>query len=66
MAALPPARRIVTSNLPLPSILGTIKGAEPAVQVISETLTAIPELDGKAARSTVFTHQNIPTSNTGL
>jgi len=66
MAALPPPRRIVTSNLPIPKFLATVEGAEPAVQVISETLTKIPELDGQAARSTVFTHQAIPTSNAGL
>jgi hypothetical protein len=66
MAALPPPRRIVTSNLPLPAALGSIEGAEPAVQVISETITPISEINGQAARSTVFTHNIIPTSNSGL
>jgi hypothetical protein len=66
MASLIPPRRIVISNLPLPPKLASIEGTEPAVQVVSETITPVPELNGKAARSTVFTHKSIPTSNRGL
>jgi hypothetical protein len=66
MASLPHPRRIVISNLPLPSKLASTDGAEPGVQVVSENLTPIPELDGQAKRSTVFTHESIPTSNAGL
>ena len=66
MATLPDPRRIVLSNLPLPSALAGNQGAEPAVQVSSAPLPAISELDGQAARHTVFTHPSVPTSNSGL
>jgi hypothetical protein len=65
MAALPDPRRIVLSNLPLPSALAEKEGAA-AVRVASAPLPVIPELDGQAARHTVFTHQSVLTSNTGL
>ena len=66
MTALPAPRRIVTSNIPLPVKFATTTGAEPAVQVVSADLVQIPELQGAAARATVFTHETIPTSNAGL
>jgi hypothetical protein len=66
MAALPDPRRIVLSNLPLPSALADKEGAEPAVQVVSAPVLAITELEGQAARHTVFTHPSVPTSNSGL
>ena len=66
MAALPHPRRIVISNLPLPLKLASIDGAEPGVQIASETIEPVPELDGQAARSTAFTHESVPTSNVGL
>jgi hypothetical protein len=66
MSALPPPRRIVASNLPLPAKLAEAEGAEPAVQIISEDVVSIPELGGQAMRSTVFTHESVPTTNAGL
>jgi hypothetical protein len=45
MATLPDPRRIVLSNLPLPSALAGKEGAEPAVQVVSAPLPSISELD---------------------
>lgn len=66
MSALPDPRRIVLSNLPLPSAFADKEGAEPAVQVSDATVPAISELDRQAARHTVFTHPSVPTSNAGL
>jgi len=66
MTALPDPRRIVLSNSPLPSALADTDGAEPAVQVAAAPVPPISELDGQAARHTVFTHPSIPTSNAGL
>ncbi|KAE9379355.1 hypothetical protein N431DRAFT_434354 [Stipitochalara longipes BDJ] len=66
MAALPDPRRIVLSNLPLPAAFADKRRVEPAVQVASELVPAISELDGQAARHTVFTHLSVPTSNAGL
>lgn len=67
MASLPTPRRIVASNAPLPSALArSTHSAEPAVQIVSKSLVLQSELDGRAARGTVFTHRNVPTSNSGL
>ncbi|KUJ19680.1 uncharacterized protein LY89DRAFT_666544 [Mollisia scopiformis] len=64
-ASLPPPRRIVTSNLPIPVHLSAGKTPEPAVEVLVEDLAQIEELGGIICRGTVFTHENIPTSNDG-
>lgn len=66
MTTLPPPRRIVASNQPLPPHLAGVTNAEPAVQIVSDNLLRHAELDGHASRGTVFTHKSIPTCNSGL
>jgi len=66
MSSLPPPRRIVASNSALPLEFTDVASAEPAVHVVSETVVRQVELDGHAARGTVFTHKSLPTSNSGL
>lgn len=64
-STLPPPRRIVTSNLPLPVDVSLMKNPEPEVHVIDEAVIQQAELDGNAYRGTVFTHETVPTNNDG-
>ncbi|KAF8858567.1 hypothetical protein BDZ45DRAFT_725875 [Acephala macrosclerotiorum] len=64
-SSLPPPHRIATSNTPLPARLAAGNTPEPAVQVSVNNVVQTEELPGIIYRGTVFTHENIPTSNDG-
>ncbi|CZR65444.1 uncharacterized protein PAC_15344 [Phialocephala subalpina] len=64
-SALPPPRRIATSNIPLPVSLAAEGTPEPAVEVQVNNVIQEEELPGIIYRGTVFTHESIPTSNDG-
>ncbi|RDW56721.1 hypothetical protein BP6252_14014 [Coleophoma cylindrospora] len=59
------ARKLVVSNLPLPANLASSSTAEPAVEVLEEHINPVSILDGQGARSSIFTHRAVPTSNAG-
>lgn len=64
---LPPARRIVVSNLPIPaSLVTTSANVEPEVQISENEIPRVPLLDGMASQMRVFGHDKVPTSNDGL
>lgn len=65
MSSLPGARRIVTSNLTIPEGLSRIESSEPAVEVFTEEIPLVSEFDGQWFSRPVFTHDRVPTSNTG-
>lgn len=65
MSSLPAPRRIVTSNLAVPESLSKIPDSEPAVEIVTEDLPLVSELDGRWFRRPVFTHDRVPTSNAG-
>ncbi|KAG8163854.1 hypothetical protein KVR01_005772 [Diaporthe batatas] len=65
MSPLPAPRRIVTSNLAVPEGLNKVDNSEPAVEVVSEELPLVSELGGLWFGRPVFTHEKVPTSNTG-
>ncbi|KAI0455806.1 hypothetical protein F5B21DRAFT_503093 [Xylaria acuta] len=58
-------RRITASNLPLSASNAPNPKAEPAVEVLDETLQLEPILGGSLVRARVATHKAIPTSNDG-
>ncbi|KAK4235643.1 hypothetical protein C8A03DRAFT_46247 [Achaetomium macrosporum] len=62
---LVPPRRIMASNLPLPSNIRSDEHAEPGVEVRVDTLKAEPLLDGTLMRAVVATSKQVPTSNDG-
>ncbi|KAL1853916.1 hypothetical protein Daus18300_011658 [Diaporthe australafricana] len=65
MSSIPAPRRIVTSNLSVSGSLGQLENSEPAVQVITEEVPIVSELDGNWYKRAVFTHDRVPTSNDG-
>lgn len=65
MSSLPAPRRIVTSNLAVPEGLSKVENSEPAVEVVTEDVPLVSELDGQWFRRPVFTHDRVPTSNAG-
>ncbi|KAK7724617.1 hypothetical protein SLS63_008597 [Diaporthe eres] len=65
MTSLPAPRRIVTSNLMVPEGLSKVENSEPAVEVVTEDLPLVSELDGRWFGRPVFTHDRVPTSNAG-
>ncbi|KAG6354655.1 hypothetical protein INS49_004673 [Diaporthe citri] len=65
MSSLPAPRRIVTSNLAVPEGLSKVEDSEPAVEVVTEDLPLVSELDGRWSGRPVFTHDRVPTSNAG-
>ncbi|KAI0428006.1 hypothetical protein F5Y09DRAFT_12661 [Xylaria sp. FL1042] len=58
-------RRITASNLPLSAPNAHSAKAEPAVEVLDDTLKLEPILGGSLVRARVATHKKIPTSNDG-
>jgi hypothetical protein len=62
---LPVVRRILASNLPLPTTLSTVTKAEPAVEVTADDLSSAPILDGNYAKISIFNHKSIPASTVG-
>ncbi|KAI0204081.1 hypothetical protein F4808DRAFT_368311 [Astrocystis sublimbata] len=58
-------RRIVASNLPIAASDAANAKAEPAVEVLDETLDLEPILDGSLVRARVATQEAVPTSNDG-
>ncbi|KAI1736341.1 hypothetical protein F4680DRAFT_264949 [Xylaria scruposa] len=58
-------RRITASNLPISASDAPNSKAEPAVEVLDETLELEPILGGSLVRARVATHKAIPTSNDG-
>ncbi|KAI1272660.1 hypothetical protein F5Y07DRAFT_403146 [Xylaria sp. FL0933] len=62
---LPAPRRITASNLPLSASDAPSVKAEPAVEVLDDTLNLEPILGGSLARARLATHKKIPTSNDG-
>lgn len=65
MSSIPAPRRIVTSNLAVPEGLSKVENSEPAVEVVTEDLPIVSELDGRWSGRPVFTHDRVPTSNAG-
>ncbi|KAI1366666.1 hypothetical protein F5Y08DRAFT_124047 [Xylaria arbuscula] len=59
---LQPPRRITASNLPLAA---SNAKAEPAVEVLDDTLQLDPLFEGTLVRARVATHDKIPTNNDG-
>ncbi|KAI0468918.1 hypothetical protein F4859DRAFT_190574 [Xylaria cf. heliscus] len=64
-ALLQAPRRITASNLPISPSDAPNPKAEPAVEVLDETLKLEPILGGSLVRARVATHKAIPTSNDG-
>ncbi|OBT94416.2 hypothetical protein VE01_07681 [Pseudogymnoascus verrucosus] len=62
---LPVVRRILASNLPLPTTLSTVTKSEPAVEVTADDLSSAPILDGNYAKISIFNHKSIPASTVG-
>jgi hypothetical protein len=62
---LPAVRRILVSNLPLPTTLSTVAKAEPAVEVTSEDLSSVPILDGNYCKISILNHKSVPASTAG-
>lgn len=65
MSSLPAPRRIVTSNLAIPEALSNVDNSEPAVEIVTEEIALVSELEGKWYGRPVFTHERVPTSNAG-
>ncbi|KAH8157059.1 hypothetical protein CIB48_g11189 [Xylaria polymorpha] len=58
-------RRITASSLPISASGASNPKAEPAVEVLDETLELEPILGGSLVRARVATHKAVPTSNDG-
>lgn len=56
MSSIPAPRRIVASNFSVSGSLGKLENSEPAVQVITEEVPIVSELDGNWYERAVFTH----------
>lgn len=65
MSSIPAPRRIVTYNLAIPEGLSNVDNSEPAVEVVTEEIALVSELEGRWGGRPVFTHERIPTSNAG-
>lgn len=65
---LPPTRRIVVSNLPIPANLaaGKSEGVEPQVRIDEEMVERVELLGGWAGRGRVGGEVRVPTRNLGL
>ncbi|KAI1427121.1 hypothetical protein F5Y12DRAFT_792855 [Xylaria sp. FL1777] len=62
---LQPPRRITASNLALSASDAHSAKAEPAVEVLDDTLKLEPILGGSLVRARVATHKKVPTCNDG-
>lgn len=62
MSPLPAPRRIVTSDFAVPESLRKVDDSKPAVEVVTEEIPLVSELDGQWFDRPVFTQSRVPTS----